>query len=480
MKPFLVPLFGLSLPLFAQDLSEVDAADLSGLKVPELYERLCANCHANDLSGGLGPSFLDDQWKHGSSTEAITRNIAKGNPDFGMVAFDKVLSEEQIRGLVIFIQEKNEQALREGVEYPTPELGEVTETQHHDYKIEMVIGDDADLRAPWAIAFLPDGSMLVTEKPGGLRLRSPEGELSRIESLPETTDHGQGGMMEVAVHPDYKENGWIYLGYSDGFREGGDTHAMTRYVRGRIKDGEWTDEELIWEADEKFYPTSGVHFGTRLVFTDDGKIMFPVGERGGMMKSQNPSEPTGKTYRLNDDGSIPEDNPEFSKDAMPGLYTIGHRNPQGFAKHPETGAIWSTEHGPRGGDELNLIEGGKNYGWSNTSYGMNYNGTPMEGTVTEREGITNPVHYWVPSIAVCGLDFYHGKKFPEWQNDLFVGALKDQSVTRMRLEGGEVTENEVILKNIGRVRDVACNPYDGCLYVILNGPRNVIRLVPAK
>lgn len=476
---FALTLIASSLPLFAQNAGNGKNSDLNKLKIEDLYSQLCASCHAEDLSGGLGPSFLDKEWKHGSSTEAITRNIAKGNPDFGMVAYEEILSDEKIRGLVIYLQEKNAQAIAAGITFPKPKPGEVTQTQHHAYEIETVIDDEAKLKIPWAVAFLPDGSLLVTERPGGLRLRSPKGELTPIKNLPEVLSRGQGGMLEVAVHPEYSKNGWIYLGYSNGYQKGKDKFTMTRYVRGRIKDGEWTDEELIWECDQKFYVKSPVHFGTRLVFTDDGKIMFPVGERSGMMKSQQPDQPTGKTYRLNDDGTIPDDNPTFSDDAVPGLYTMGHRNPQGFAKHPVTGKIWSTEHGPRGGDELNLIKAGQNYGWSDTSYGMNYNGTPMKGTVTEREGITNPVHYWVPSIAVCGLDFYSGEKFPAWQNDLFAGGLRHQSVTRLRLKGEEVVENEIILKDIGRVRDVAHNPFDGYLYVILNDPNNVVRLVPA-
>jgi glucose/arabinose dehydrogenase len=474
---FAAPFLAFALSLSGQDLSTFESSDLEKMKVEKLYETLCASCHGEDLSGGLGPSFLDDEWKHGSTTAAITKNIAKGNPDFGMVAFEKVLSEEKIRSLVIFLQENNARALAEGVAMPQPELGKVAQTQHHDYKIEMVIGEEAKLEIPWAIAFLPDGSKLITERPGPVRLMSPDGKLSTIEGLPEVTHHGQGGMMEVAPHPNYEENGWIYLGYADGFKKGKKPHAMTRYVRGRIKENKWVDEEVIWEADKKFYVPSGAHFGTRIVFKD-GDIYFPVGERSGMMKSQDVTEPTGKTYRLKDDGSTPDDNPDFGPDALPGIYTIGHRNPQGFALHPITGKVWSTEHGPRGGDELNIILPGLNYGWSDTSYGMNYNGTPMKGTVTQREGITEPVYYWLPSIGACGFDFYTGDQFPNWQNDAFAGGLRHESVTRIRLDGEEVVEREIILKDIGRVRDVATNPYDGNIYVVLNKPDTVVRLVP--
>jgi aldose sugar dehydrogenase len=336
------------------------------------------------------------------------------------------------------------------------------------------------LKNPWAIAFLPDGRKLVTEKAGRLRIIEADGKLNPepVKGIPAIVDHGQGGLMEVAAHPDYAKNGWIYLGFADGTKEGRDTKTITAYVRGKLKDGAWTEQEWIWKADPKFYTGAGVHFGTRIVF-DKGYIYFPVGERGGNMEAQDVANAKGKIYRLHEDGRVPEDNPKFEgKTPVPGLWSYGHRNPQGLDIDPRDGAIYDTEHGPRGGDELNRIQPGHNYGWPVITYGMNYDGTPITGKTAE-EGMDQPVIYWQPSIAACGLSFYRGDKFPKWKNDLFAGALSQQEIRRLRLVDHKVTEQEIVLKGIGRIRDVTDAP-DGFIYVILNGPDRIIRLVPAS
>jgi glucose/arabinose dehydrogenase len=287
--------------------------------------------------------------------------------------------------------------------------------------------------------------------------------------------------MEVALHPGFAENGWIYLGFADGTREKrekgkDDVRAITAVVRGRIKDHQWVDQEWIYRPDPKFRSGAGVHFGTRFVF-DKGFIYFVIGERGGMMQAQKLDNPNGKIFRLHDDGRVPSDNPFVKQsDALPEIWSFGHRNPQGMVMDPRDGEIYSTEHGPRGGDELNLIQPGKNYGWPVITYGMNYDGTPMV-SITEKEGMEQPLVYWQPSIAVCGLDFYTGDKFPKWQNDLLVGALAQQEIRRLRIVDKKVVSQEIILKNIGRVRDVATGP-DGLVYVLLNGPDRLVRLVP--
>jgi glucose/arabinose dehydrogenase len=458
------------------------AADFSKMKVGELFNAMCANCHGKDLAGGLGGSLVDGKWKHGATDAEIFDSIKHGNAQLGMTAFGEVLSDEKIRSLVIYIREKEEQTRLEGLELPRPKPGKVTRTQRADYTIETVVR--RGLKIPWAIAFLPDGRKLVTERPGRLRVVSATGELlpEPVKGTPKVVHHGQGGMMEVALHPDYARNGWIYLGYADGWRSGngrkGSPKTITRVVRGKIRNGRWTEQQDIWKADKKFYHGSGVHFGTRFVFKD-GYIFFVIGERGGKMEVQNLSNPKGKIYRLHDDGRVPADGPFADRaDAIPGIWTYGHRNPQGLALDPRNGDIWSTEHGPRGGDELNRIEAGTNYGWPIITYGMNYNGTPMTAE-TARPGLAQPVIHWTPSIAVCGLDFYDGNAFPGWRHDLFVGALEQQEVRRLRIRDGEVTEQEIVLKGLGRVRDVATAP-DGSLYVLINRPDSILRLVPAK
>ena len=466
-------------PLLTTVALAAEGPDYSKMKTEQVFEQLCASCHGKDLSGGLGGSLVDGEWKHGGSDEEILKSIKEGNAQLGMTAFKTVLDDRQIRSLVIHIREKEKQAKEKGMAFPKPEPGKVTKTQHQNYKIEMVVEDG--LKSPWAIAFLPDGRKLVTEKGGRLRIIDAYGNLQKepVKNTPKVLEHGQGGLLEVAVHPDYEKNGWIYLGYSDGTRENGKPKTITTYVRGKLKDGEWTNQEPIWKADGKFYTDAGVHFGTRLVFDGKGHIFFPVGERGGWHEAQDVANPKGKIFRLHEDGRVPDDNPEFDgKTPVPGLWSYGHRNPQGLDIDPRDGSIWSTEHGPRGGDELNLIQPGKNYGWPVITYGMNYDGTPITGK-THEDGMEQPVIYWQPSIAACGLSFYRGDKFPKWKNDLFAGALAQQEIRRLRIVDRKVVEQEVVLKNIGRVRDVTDAP-DGFIYVILNGPDRVIRLVPAE
>jgi aldose sugar dehydrogenase len=445
-------------------------------KVEDLYSRHCAGCHGAKFEGGVGGSLVDGEWKHGGSDAEVYRSIAKGNVQLGMTPWEGVLSADQIRSLVIFLREKEKQTLTKGVRYPKPSPDKVSKTELHDYRIETLV--EKGLKNPWAIAFLPDGRFLVTEKDGRLRVVEKNGKLDpqEIKGLPHVVQHGQGGLMEVAVHPDYRKNGWVYLGFADGER--GSKSCITAVVRGRIKGHEWTDQEWIYRPDARFRSEAGVHFGTRFVF-DKGYLYFPIGERGGMMEAQKLSSPVGKVFRVHDDGRVPEDNPFVKdKDAIPAIWSLGHRNPQGLTIDPRDGAIYSTEHGPRGGDELNLIKPGANYGWPVITYGMNYNGTPMV-SITEKEGMEQPLAYWVPSIAACGLDCYTGDRFPKWKHDLFAGGLAQQEVRRIRMKDGKVVSQEIVLKNIGRVRDVTGAP-DGFIYVILNGPDRIIRMVPAR
>ena len=454
-----------------------------GQKVEEIYGNYCSGCHGAKFEGGQGGSLVDGVWKHGGTDAEIFKSIAKGNPPLGMTPWEGTLTNEQIRAMVVFLREQERKAAVKGMEFPKPSPDTVTKTELQDYRIETVVG--SGLEIPWAIAFLPDGRKLVTERPGRLRILDKDGKLQPepVKNTPTVIAHGQGGLMEVALHPDYEKNGWVYLGFSDGTVEKVEgkkdqAKVITSVVRGRIKDGTWTDQEWIYRADPKFRSGAGVHFGTRFIF-DKGYIYFVVGERGGMMEAQDVTRPNGKIFRLHDDGRVPEDNPFVkTKDAIPGIWSYGHRNPQGLAMDPRDGALYNTEHGPRGGDELNLVQPGKNYGWPVITYGMNYNGTPITG-ITEKEGMEQPVIYWVPSIAASGLDFYTGDKFPKWKNDLFAGGLAAQEVRRLRLEDRKVVSQEIVLKGIGRVRDVAQGP-DGFIYVLLNGPDSIVRMVPAK
>lgn len=462
------------MPVFAQD-----QPDYSKLKAEQIFGQLCAGCHGADMSGGQGGSLIDGEWKHGSSDADLMRSIKEGNAQLGMTPFGTVLNDGQVRMMVIYIREKEKQAKEKGSSFPKPEPGKVTTTQYESYKIETLI--ESGLKDPWALAFLPDGRKLVTEKAGRLRIIEADGKLNPepVKGTPAVIEHGQGGLMEVAVHPDYEKNGWIYLGFADGTREGKEVKTITAYVRGKIKDGQWVEQQQIFKAEPQFYNDAGIHFGTRLVFDGKGYIYFIVGERGGRMEVQDVANPKGKIYRLRDDGTVPDDNPKFEgKTPVPGVWTYGHRNPQGLDIDPRDGSIYNTEHGPRGGDELNWVLPGHNYGWPVITYGMDYDGSPISNKTAE-EGMDQPVTYWQPSIATCGLAFYRGDKFPKWKNDLLVGALAQQEIRRLRLVDHKVTEQEVVLKGIGRIRDIK-SAKDGFIYVVLNGPDRVIRLVPAE
>ncbi|MEM9227682.1 MAG: PQQ-dependent sugar dehydrogenase, partial [Verrucomicrobiota bacterium] len=433
-----------------------------------------ATCHGNNLEGGLGGELRSGNWKHGGEPEDLFRSIKEGYPELAMPAFGDTLTDAQIRALVVFIRERVHQTKAERRDEPKPVDSKPVSTRYHRYRVEPFVEEGLD--TPWAIAFLPDGRALVTERPGRLRIVE-DGQLlpDPVTDTPDTWEHSQGGYMEVALHPEYADNGWIYLAYTD--RIGNEELAYTKIVRGRLEDNRWIDQEVIFEVPEKFYSGRGHHFGIRFAF-EDGYLFFTIGDRGQQNLAQDLGNPSGKTHRIYDDGRVPEDNPfADNPEAYPTVWTYGNRNPQGLAFHPATGELWSTEHGPRGGDELNLIRPGLNYGWPVVTYGINYNGTPISD-LTEAPGMEPPVLHWTPSIAVCGIDFYTGESFPQWQNDLFVTGLRSQELWRYRLVDGQVAEEELILKDIGRVRDVHTGP-DGALYLLLHQPERIVRLVPA-
>jgi glucose/arabinose dehydrogenase len=393
-----------------------------------------------------------------------------------MPAFHQLMTDGDIRAMVIFIREQrvNYSRARSSRGLPKEPLTAGGQT----FRVEQVAGG---LDTPWSIGFLPDGRILVTEKPGRLRIVE-NGKLLRepVRGTPAVRDAGQGGLLEVAVHPRYAENGWIYLAFSDPAMADGKPVSLTKIVRGKLRDGAWVEQQTIWQAPLEFYrPGGGVHFGCRIAFDRDGYLYFSHGERGRGEDAQDLRRPNGKIHRIHDDGRIPTDNPfAATPGAFPSIWTYGNRNPQGLDFDPRTGILWETEHGPRGGDELNIISRGRNYGWNVITYGMNYDGSPITEK-TAAPGMEQPVTYWVPSIAVCGIDFYEGTAFPKWTGDLFVTALAQQELRRLVIAGDKVVSQEIILKDIGRLRDVASGP-DGAIYVAVNDPGLLIRLVPAN
>lgn len=446
-------------------------------EVAQVYQQHCAICHGQQLEGGLGSNLVDEHWIHGDSHEAVARVIRDGLTEQGMPAYSKVLSEEEIQAVTIYLKEMRHLAMVGQADQNSRSEDGIIRTQHHAFQLERVLAIEDDIF--WSISFLPDGTPLLTQFGGQLYL-ARDGRLGDpVAGLPEIHRHGQGGLMEATAHPDYEKNGWIYLGYTE---QSGPRAYMTAIVRGRVQEGRWVDQEEIFRVPATFHSGSGVHFGTRFVF-EDGYLYFAIGDRGAMAEAQDLTRPNGKVHRIHDDGRIPADNPFVDQSgAYASIWSYGNRNVQGLDRHPVTGQLYATEHGPRGGDELNLIERGANYGWPVITHGIHYNGRPITDR-TAAPGMEQPVHYWTPSIAVCGIDFYEGDRFPAWRNDLFVGGLRSEQVERFRLEGDRVVEHEIILKGHGRVRDVSTGP-DGLLYLILNkdrgaGPGALYRLVPA-
>ena len=350
-------------------------------------------------------------------------------------------------------------------------LGTVESAKHRFHLIKVVEG----LEHPWALAFLPDGRMLVTERPGRLRIVA-EGMLrpEPVAGVPEVWAEGQGGLLDVALHPDFAENGLIYLSYAS---PDDDDEAATAVARGRLSGGRLENVEEIYVAPPR--DDGGRHFGSRLLFAD-GYLFVTAGERGEPDRAQDLGDPAGSVIRLHDDGRVPVDNPFTAQaGARPEIYSYGHRNPQGMTRDAATGRIFAIEHGPKGGDELNLIEPGVNYGWPVITYGKSYMGFSI-GEGTHMEGMAQPLHYWVPSISPSGLMIYDGERFPAWRGSFFAGALSAELLVRLEVTGGRVAVEERMLEDLEeRIRDVRQGP-DGLIYLLTDHPEGMLlRLEPA-
>ena len=348
-------------------------------------------------------------------------------------------------------------------------------TEKANIEIETVT---EGLEHPWAFAFLPDGGYLITERPGRLRLVDAEGHLKPepISGLPPIREGGQGGLLDVVLHPDFANNRWVYF----SFAEPGSGGVGTAVGRGRLDGMALQDVEIIFSLTPK--TNSGFHFGSRLVFDREGKLYITLGDRGDKPRSQRLDDHAGSVIRLNDDGSIPADNPFVGRSAvLPEIYSYGHRNIQGATLHPQTGRLWTHEHGPQGGDEINLPEPAINYGWPVITYGVNYGIGTSIGEGTEKPGMAQPLYYWDPSIAPSGMTFYNGDAFPGWHDSLFIGSLKFRLLVRLEIENGKVTHEERLLKGkLGRIRDVRQGP-DGLLYLLTDASNGgLFRLAPGN
>ncbi|MCH8977900.1 MAG: PQQ-dependent sugar dehydrogenase [Armatimonadetes bacterium] len=445
------------------------------VNVTQLWNENCASCHGEDgQGGGAGTQTLLTREMFGQEYDRpFFDAIKEGVPGGGMDAFGETLSDEAVWALVVHIRELQARALRAEFGSPTPVDG-VYSSERHKFRVEDVVTEG--LTTPWSVDWLSGGEMLVTNRPGGMHVYRGGRLVAEVSGLPPVVQQGQGGQMEVAVHP----SGWVYISVADPVKEG--RGAMTKVYRGRIVLGDggarWTSQETIFEADQEYYSRAGVHFGCKITFDGEGHVFFGMGERGTQMRVQDDATPYGKVMRLNLNGTVPSDNPVRGNP----MWSTGHRNHQGLVFDLE-GNLWDTEHGPRGGDEINLILKGKNYGWPIVAFSINYNDSPFrvpwpsDGFVVQQ-----PVYRWLPSVGASGLDVVRGPAFPNWRGDLLAGGLSGQNLDRYRMKDGVMVEREELLHGLGRVRDIAVHA-DGTVYVVLNRtsrahPDRVVRLVP--
>jgi glucose/arabinose dehydrogenase len=458
-------------PAFADDQSPPGAADLDA---PHLFSANCAGCHGEGLGGGRGPSLFVERLLSTRTDDALRHTITEGIEAGGMPSFNDVLNAAQISQIVAYLRNRSGE-LKNIPEYiPDPD-NQIIRGQKQAVKIEVVA---SGLDTPWGEAFLPDGRMLVTERGGHIRIID-HGKLLQqpVTGTPVPWVRQDGGFFDVAIHPDYKRNGWIYLSYSeilpgysgpipDATSTAPSPPTMTRIVRGRINGrNEWVDQQDIWKADPSFYTSSNIHYGSRFLFDGKGHLFFTIGERGDMSNAQKLSTPLGKIHRINDDGAVPPDNPFAGRPgAVPTIWSYGHRNSEGLSFDPMTGLLWESEHGPTGGDEINIIEKGHNYGWGVVTMGL------QPGITHQHEpGMDDPITYYSPAIAPSGIGFYRGNRYPGWKNDLFAAALVGQKLIRYEIQDRKIAAQETIFQQFGRTRAVITGP-DGLLYVLVMNP----------
>lgn len=448
----------------------------------------CAGCHGDALQGGRAGSLLDDKWTYGGDDAAVLTTIRDGRDDAGMPSFRATFTEGQIRELVALIRTRAERAKGAPATRATPVVDGVVGSAKHRIRIETLTDQ---LETPWGLAVLPDGRVLVSERPGRLRILD-HGKLSPpVEGIPKVWTRQDGGLFDVEAHPRFAENGWVYLSYAE---QKGESESMTVVMRGRLRGKALVEQVDVARWPDKWYWTSNVHYGSRFTFDTAGNLYFSIGDRGRADGAQDLNAPNGKIHRVTADGAPALGNPFVGRgDALPSVWSYGNRNPEGFAWHPVTGELWETEHGPRGGDEINVIAPGRNYGWPVVSFGIldTWVSAAVNGqatATTAKPGMESPVTYYSPSPGIAPLMFYTGSAFTGWKNDLLVGMMRDEELRRLTIEGHGVVAQEVLFRGIGRVRDLA-QAADGSIYVALATPGavvsdtttgRVVRLTPVK
>lgn len=494
----------------AQALQDSRDAWVPADKIGELYQAHCAVCHGEQLEGkAIGPSLLTPL-VHGDTLKQIQASIANGFPNRGMPIWKDTLNSDKLKALAVYIMEKRTATASDA----SLGLGErpaiPTAVQHSD-KHSFTLSTFYDgLTHPYAIAPLPDGSMLATEKSQGLSLISPDGKSKTLISgtpkvyadgvLRGSTYTGNGWMHDVELHPDYASNGWIYLSHghrcsdcNSESKKTGKPVVMVQLLRGRIKDGQWVDEQILWRADPEHYLDGlEVGVGARITFDTSGYVYLTLGNMlSDYAGAQDLDKPYGKILRLHDNGRVPHDNP-FANDeqAVKAIWTLGHRNPQGISFDRHQKILWSSEHGPRGGDEANVLLPGRNYGWPLVSLGLDYDGAPISygkklGIEFDPADLQASTIDWTPAIGVSAIAFYQNtfnsddfaskplksnppksKHFNHWHNDLLVSSLSQNDLIRVSTDGDKVLDSETIIQDLGRFRDIEVG-WDGRIYFIL-------------
>ncbi len=424
------------------------------------YQKFCSGCHGQDFE-----KFKKADWSTSHSLQDVAGIIKNGIENEGMPAYDTAFTDAEINSLAKYViagkkmaDEKIEEAIANARPY---------QSTHYTILAEQVV---TNLEVPWSMLMLPDGALMFTERKGTLNILRNGKELIQVGGVPQVRNQGQGGLLDVKLHPQFAQNKLLYLSYSKQKNNLG----TTAVVRCKLEGNTLVNVQEIFEALP--YESTSHHYAGRLLFDTKGYLFVSVGERGREQKyPQSVNNALGKVHRINDDGSIPTDNPFYNTaGAVKSIYTYGNRNPQGLALQPVTGIVWENEHGPQGGDEVNILQPGKNYGWPIATYGINYNGTEITSNKT-LPGVTDPVEYWVPSFAPGNLCFVSGDKYPAWQGNILQASLKFDYLLRCEIVNNKVTRQEIMLKGIGRMRDVQ-QLSDGYIYISTENPGTIHRL----
>ncbi|HWC62945.1 MAG TPA: PQQ-dependent sugar dehydrogenase [Rhizomicrobium sp.] len=464
---------------------------------PQMFTQNCASCHGNDLQGGRGPSLFNASLLRENSDDTLRQIILNGVQGSDMPSFRGKLDDAQIGRLLAFLRIRSGQLATQAPAVIDPS-GKILRSGTQNVRVEVVA---SGIDTPWGETFLPDGRILVTERTGHVRVIDRSGKLlpEPVKNTPVPWVRQDGGFFDIAADP-ADRNGWVYLSYSEILP--GYTGAipppgpvangavlppsMTRIVRGHVStNNEWVDQQDIFKAPAALYTPSVIHFGSRFLLDGKGHLFYTLGDRGDMTNAQRLDSPLGKIHRVNLDGSIPADNPFVNRQgAIPSIWTYGHRNPEGLSYDPATGLLWESEHGPTGGDEINIIEPGHNYGWGVVSMGLQPGITKQH-----QEGMDDPITYYSPSIAPSGIAFNTGDRYPGWKGNLFVAALTGQKLLRFEISGRRIVSQDILWDQWGRTRDVIMGP-DHLLYVLLQNatgspmgtadatPGMVLRLAP--